>query len=198
MDLRKDFQVNGITGDNSVVLYSLKYITHNIWLADFDITNVECDCIVNATNETLKAGSGVDGAIHRAAGEQLRQACNALGGCSVGEAKITLGFNLSAEYIIHTVGPKYPFKDCEKKLYDSYYNALSLAKAYGVKSIAFPVISTGKFSYPKGEACRIAVKAISDWRAANDLGRELKVIFSCVDYRLYEVMENMHREIDQD
>lgn len=190
MELREDLKANGITEDASVDLYSIKHISHNIWLADFDITNISCDCLVNASNETLEAGSGVDGAIHRAAGKQLRMACNALGGCPVGDAKITPGFNLSAEYVIHTVGPKYPCKDCEKKLYASYYNTLSLAKAHGVKSIAFPVISTGKFSYPFDEACEIAVKAVSDWRAEYDPDNQMKVIFSCVDYRLYDTMEN--------
>lgn len=189
MELREDFKKNGIKEDNSTNLYSLKHISHNIWLADFDITNIKCDCIVNATNKTLQAGSGVDRAIHRAAGERLKVSCEILGVCSVGEAKITPGFNLFAKYIIHTVGPKYPCEDCEKKLYASYYNSLLLANENGAASIAFPVISTGKFSYPKNEACEIAVKAVSDWRSKHDPGNKVKIIFACVEHNLYRVME---------
>ena len=150
-----------------------------------DITKVECDAVVNAANNSLLGGGGVDGAIHRAAGSELLAECSTLGGCRTGEAKITKGYRLKARYIIHTVGPIYSGRpDDAKLLYSCYRNSLELAKTNDVHSIAFPAISTGVYGYPKTEAAEIALKAIDDWFGENeDYG--MNVIMSCFDKGTY-------------
>lgn len=129
-----------------------------------DITAEAVDAIVNAANETLLGGGGVDGAIHRAAGPELLEACRALGGCATGDAKITPGFQLPARFIIHTVGPVWlggQFR--EDSLLDSCHRrALKLARANGVRTVAFPAISTGAYGFPVARAARIAVDAVAD------------------------------------
>ena len=124
-----------------------------------DITTLAVDAIVNAANESLLGGSGVDGAIHRAAGKELVAECRTLGGCKVGEAKLTRGYRLPARFVIHTVGPVwYGGDDGEAEaLANAYANSLRLAEAHELTSIAFPAISTGVFGYPKEDAARIAV-----------------------------------------
>lgn len=186
MVLRENFRQNGIpaeTSDSS----SLKGPFEGMYISDRDITLSNCDCIVNAANETLLGGSGVDGAIHRAAGPELREECSKLGGCRVGEAKLTGGYRLKAEYVIHTVGPKYPTENCQENLAKCYIESLNLAKEYGIHSIEFPSISTGKFSYPKKEACKIAVKTVYGWLKENS-GYDMKVVFCCVDPSIYELI----------
>ncbi len=127
-----------------------------------DITKQQVDVIVNAANETLLGGGGVDGAIHRAAGPELFEECKELGGCRKGEAKITKGYNLSAQYVIHTVGPVYGQEGGleEQTLAACYHSSLKLACEHKLKSIAFPSISTGAFGYPIKEAAKVAAKSI--------------------------------------
>lgn len=148
-------------------------------------------CIVNAANESLLGGGGVDGAIHYAAGPELLKECRTLGGCRTGQAKITKGYNLKADHIIHTVGPVYSFhKNPEKLLESCYENSLDLAKENGIHEIAFPSISTGVYGYPKEEAAPIAVGTVKSWFEKNP-GFEMLVHFVCFGNRDFEIYKSI-------
>ena len=127
-----------------------------IAIVEGDITRLAIDAIVNAANKTLLGGGGVDGAIHRAAGPQLREACVKLGGCETGEAKITPGFGLPARYVIHTVGPIWGGGERgeDRLLADCYRNSFTLALGHGLASLAYPAISTGAYGFPPDRAAR--------------------------------------------
>jgi O-acetyl-ADP-ribose deacetylase (regulator of RNase III) len=129
-----------------------------------DITRQKVDAIVNAANERLRGGGGVDGAIHRAAGPQLLEECIQIGGCPTGEARITKGYRLPARYVIHTVGPVWHGGDRgePEKLAACYRNSLKLAAENGVRTIAFPGISTGVYGYPLEDATRLALTTLRD------------------------------------
>ncbi len=144
-----------------------------------DITKLELDAIVNAANTSLLGGGGVDGAIHRAAGPELGDECRALGGCSTGEAKITKGHGLPADWVIHTVGPVWHGgkADEDQLLAGCYRNSLELARRHQIRSIAFPSISTGAYRFPFELAAKIAIETVAAFLETDD---EIhKVVFCC-------------------
>ncbi|UTC66777.1 MULTISPECIES: O-acetyl-ADP-ribose deacetylase [unclassified Treponema] len=152
--------------------------TSSMEIINADITKLRFDAIVNAANTTLLGGSGVDGAIHAAAGPELLEECRKLKGCKTGEAKITKAYKLPSKYVIHTPGPVYEGGNSGEAelLAGSYRSCLNLALEYGCKSIAFPCISTGVYGYPKEEAAKIALKEISAFLKEH---KDMKVFIVC-------------------
>lgn len=156
-----------------------------IYAVTSDITKLECDCIVNAANNSLLGGGGVDGAIHHAAGPELLKECMKLNGCATGKAKITKGYRLKAKNVIHTVEPVYSGTSEDALLLASCYRScLELAKENAIHSIAFPGISTGVYGYPLEEAVQVSLHAINEWMASNeDYGME--IVLCCFSERAY-------------
>ena len=156
-----------------------------------DITKLKVDAIVNAANSSLLGGGGVDGAIHNAAGPELLEYCRKLKGCPTGEAKITPGFNLPAKFVIHTVGPIWRggIHNESQLLASCYKNSLNLAIENGIKTIAFPAISTGIYGYPLNDAAKIAVDVTLGFLENNSSID--KVIFVCFDERTYQVYQKL-------
>lgn len=154
---------------------------HRIEIIQGDITTFDVDVIVNAANKSLLGGGGVDGAIHRAAGPLLLEECRSLNGCETGDAKITLGYNLKARFVIHTVGPvwKGGIHNEEKLLKNCYINSLILAKENHCQTIAFPNISTGVYRFPKEKAAEIAIESVYEF-LDNDNSFK-RVVFVCFD-----------------
>ena len=152
-----------------------------------DITELQVECIVNAAKPSLLGGGGVDGAIHRASGVELKEFCRTLGGCKVGEAKLSPGYNLSSKNIIHTVGPRFLFKNDDEinDLKNCYFNSLTIAKENKFKSIAFSNISTGAYGFPKELAAKTSLEVVYAFLLENDFPK--KVIFCCYDIENLEI-----------
>lgn len=167
-----------------------KSISERVSIFKGDITKLEIDAVVNAANSRLKAGGGVDGAIHRAAGPFLQAECDSIGGCPTGDAKVTGGYNLPAKYIIHTVGPQ---DGSAEKLESCYEKCLSFQQEYQIKSIAFPCISTGIYGFPNRLAAHIALRTARKFLETNtEMNRIIFCTFLPIDVEIYETLMQLY------
>ncbi|OGX09085.1 MAG: O-acetyl-ADP-ribose deacetylase [Omnitrophica WOR_2 bacterium GWA2_47_8] len=172
----------------------MKNFLGSIEILKGDITKLKVDAIVNAANTSLLGGGGVDGAIHRAAGPKLLKECRALNGCETGDAKITKGYRLPAQYVIHTAGPVWAGggKNENDLLKSCYQRSLEIAEAKKLRSIAFPCISTGVYRYPKDQAAAIAVGTVKDFlKGSSSLNKIIFVCFSDEDCQIYKKLLNV-------
>lgn len=177
-----------------VIIFGETLFMNQIQLHQGDITKLQVDAIVNAANQSLLGGGGVDGAIHRAAGIELLNECRKLNGCKTGDAKISAGYKLPAKFVIHTVGPIYKVgTNNEAKLLASCYKrSLEIAIQNKIKSVAFPNISTGVYAYPKHEAAQIALNEIRNFLSFHS---EIKKVILCVfDDENYTIYANLLKE----
>ena len=174
---------------------NVENLKSRIEVVEGDITKQRVDAIVNAANTTLLGGGGVDGAIHRAAGPELLEECRALGGCLTGQAKITRGYKLPAQWVIHTVGPVWRDGQHgeEELLASCYRNSLALAEQKGARTIAFPSISTGAYGFPMDKAARIAVSEIEKFLERNSSME--KVVLVCFGKSAFDIHRDAVAEI---
>jgi O-acetyl-ADP-ribose deacetylase (regulator of RNase III) len=166
----------------------LEQILEKIEIRQGDITKLDVDAIVNAANQSLLGGGGVDGAIHRAAGPELLAECKTIGGCPTGEARLTKGYNLPSRYVIHTVGPVYSGNPKDSLLLtDCYRNSLQVASDNRLTSIAFPAISCGVYGYPIADACKIAVDTTCNFlKQGGSIQKVIFMLFSDADRTVYQ------------
>lgn len=170
-------------------------LSNKVALWKGDITKLNIDAIVNAANSSLLGGGGVDGAIHRAAGSQLKEECRKLNGCEVGEAKITKGYNLPAKHVIHTVGPQGEKPD---KLKSCYNASLNLLLEKHLRSVAFPCISTGVYGYPQEPAAHVALKTVRQFleKNKNNVDQVIFCLFLAEDVAIYESLLQMYFPVE--
>jgi O-acetyl-ADP-ribose deacetylase (regulator of RNase III) len=187
--------IKKVLANNYQIRRLIMNVKDRIELIDGDITRQQVDAIVNAANNSLLGGGGVDGAIHRAAGPELLAECRTLNGCPTGEAKITKGYKLPAKHVIHTVGPIWRGgKAKEDQLLENcYQNSLTLAVKHGIKTLAFPSISTGVYGFPIERASRIALKTVKTFLEYNESIQ--KVIFVCFGSHDYQVYQRAVKEV---